>query len=358
MANLEQYVEKYGNISFLKKEFNDIDAVILSNILYMDLEGVVPENKNTITLQEAISKFLYFCDYKEFLKRGFVQKDVYKLAKILLNKKRYASIKLQHYKRIVNDQEQFCAMCYRLPNHKLVVCFEGTDHHLSGWEEDLAMAYQYPVPSQRDAIAYLKSAVGLLDHNIIVLGHSKGGNLALVSSMYAGRFIQNKIKNIYNFDGPGLRKREFDSKNFKRIEAKLKHIVPNYSVFGLLLRHNDSFKVIQSTKKDLFAHAIFTWQVEDDHFVPAKLSTLSKNLDKSIIMWLEEHNDEKREKISKAIFSTLRKSGITNFMETAKIKNIITILKNSKEIDKETVNLMVHFIKFNISYCFTNRKEK
>lgn len=356
MANLEKYIEKYGNTSFYKKEFNDIDAVILSNILYLDLEGIVNENKNAISLQEAISKFLYYCDYKEFLTRGFVQNDVYKLATMLLNKKRYAEIKLQQYKRIVNDTEQFCAMCYRLPNHKLVVGFEGTDHNLSGWEEDLAMAYEYPIPSQKDAIIYLNSVVGLFDNNITVLGHSKGGNLALVSSMYAKKYIQMKIKTIYSFDGPGLRKKEFTSKNFKRVEPKLKHIIPNYSVFGLLLRHNDSFQVVHSTKKDIYAHSIFTWQIEEDHFEEGKLSTISKNLDKSIIIWLEQHDDETRKKIAKAIFSTLRKSGIKNFMETTKIKNVITILKNSKEIDKETMNLLLHFVKFNVSYCFTNRK--
>lgn len=358
MANLETYLNNYGDMPFYRKPFNDIDAAILSNISYMDLEGIVPEDKKTISLYDAISKFIYFCDYKEFLNRGFIQKDIYRLAKLLLSKKRYTNIKMQHYARKVDEVEQFCAMSFRLPNNQLIVCFEGTDHHLCGWEEDVRMAYEYPVPSQIDAISYLQKVVGFFDRNVIVLGHSKGGNLALVASMHVPTFIRKKIKVIYSFDGPGLRKKEFESNAFKKIENKLRHIVPNYSVFGLLLRHNDSFEVIRSSRKDLFAHSIFTWQVEDNHFVPSKLSRLSKNLDESIIIWLEQHDDKTREKLSNALFQLLRKSGITNFMETRKLKNIITILKNSKKIDGETKKLLIHFLKFNISYCFTNRKDK
>ena len=70
---------------------------------------------------------------------------------------------------------------------------------------------------------------------VIVCGHSKGGNLALTASLGTGLLKRHKIKAIYSFDGPGLRKEEFSSFNYKNISKKLINIVPSQSMIGVLL---------------------------------------------------------------------------------------------------------------------------
>ena len=63
---------------------------------------------------------------------------------------------------------------------------------------------------------------------------------------------------------------------------KIYHIVPHYSVVGLLLRHHDDVISVKATRKDIVAHSVFTWEVVGDSFVREPLSRLSINLDKSI----------------------------------------------------------------------------
>jgi len=180
------------------------------------------------------------------------------------------------------------------------------------------------------------------------------GNITL---KIAENLVDDK-KKIYNFDGPGLRKEIIKSHKYKRIKDRLNYIVPNHSIVGLILRHDDNIKVVKSVKKDLSAHSIFNWEVLDYAFKDAVLSRLSKNLDSSIVMWLDSHEDCEREKIGKAIFEFLRKNGLNDVSNLIKIRTLFMLLKNSKELDNETKKVLGNFIKFNVDYMKQNKKEK
>lgn len=357
MGSIVDYVKNYGKYTFFEKEFNEVDAAVLSVITYLDFNNIVSDKKNPVNMGGAIDYFLNHYDMKKFMKRGFVQKDLIKLAKEMKDTIRYRNIILYNYVYDVTFDKQFCAITMKLPTKEIVVAYEGTDHNLVGWEEDLAMCYKYPVPAQTDAINYINKTVGLFENNVIVLGHSKGGHLAMVAAMFCNPLVKLKIKKVYNLDGPGLRRKEIESRKFKNMEKKLEHIVPHYSFFGLLLRHGNNTKSIKSNRIDLLAHSVFTWEIKDNKFMIEPLSKLSKNLDESIIMWLDQHNDEERERIIKDIFDYLRKSGIDNVTQMVKIKNVISLIKNSGELDVETKELLGHFIKFNLEYHLNNRSD-
>lgn len=357
MSNIFDYVKENGDKTFFEKEFTEVDAAIMALLSYINFDHIVFNTKDKVKLANALEYFLNYGDIKEFMRRGFVQKDLIKLCKVLKNKARYKDILLFGYVYKISFNEQFCAISMKLPDGKIVISYEGTDHNLSGWEEDMALCYQFPVPSQTDAIRYLNRHVSLFDREVILVGHSKGGHLAMVAGMFANPICKLKIKKIYNFDGPGLRKKEISSSQYKSIEKKLFHIVPHYSLFGLLLRHGNQYISVKSSRKDLFAHSLFTWEVVHSQFKREPLSKLSKNLDKSIILWLDQHNDKEREKITKDIFSYFRKAGLTNFVEITKLKNIVSLLKCSSDLDKETKDMLNQFVKFNFDYYMNNRDE-
>ena len=100
---------------------------------------------------------------------------------------RYANVRLGAVVEHINqgEQTQFAAATFQLPDgHKrrkptykgtLVISFRGTDDSLIGWKEDFNMAFQYPVPAQRSASAYLDMVARLWEGPIILVGHSKGG---------------------------------------------------------------------------------------------------------------------------------------------------------------------------------------
>lgn len=353
--NLIDYVKEYGNYTFFEKEFNEVDAAILSFIIYIDFNNIVDDKNIKIRLDSALEKFLNHYDLKKFVSRGIFNKDILKLSKLLKDKNRFKDILLSNYIYDVTFDKQFGAITMFLPTKQKIIVFEGTDHTLAGWEEDFTMVYKFFVPAQLDAVKYVNKNVSLFDKNVILLGHSKGGHLAMVGAGFCNPLIKFKIKKIYNFDGPGFRKEQIESRNFKSISKKLCHIVPYYSIVGLLLDHGNNIKSVKSSRIAIYAHSIFTWDIREDSFVLAPLSKLSENLDKSIKLWLELHNDVERERIIKDVFDYFRKSGIENLFDIKKINNLISLIKNNNELDKETKEVLGHFIKFNLEYHLNNK---
>lgn len=348
MAGINTYIKEYGDKTFNEEKFNEIDNVILSSVVYLNFDGIVPKNKKSISLCEAGNIFLYKYNYFDVSKLGIAQKVSYKILKQIVNTKRYKDIQMYNYKYIWDTDTQFGAVCFKVKKKFIYVAFEGTDNLLSGWKEDFQMAYEFPVPSQKLAVKYLNENIKLFDKNIIVGGHSKGGNLALVSSMYCKNRINKKIKQIYSNDGPGLKKEQIESENYSKIRDRLIHLVPNYSYVGVLLR-NDKFTVIKTNRKDFMAHAVSSWQVNKNEFIRENLSSISDSFRNSLLKWLDEHDLNQREKMISTVFKTLEESGIKNLNDFFNLKNAITVIRNINNIDDETKKLVISLIEFNLN---------
>ena len=348
MAGINTYIKEYGDKTFNEEKFNEIDNVILSSVVYLNFDGIVPKNKKSISLCEAGNIFLYKYNYFDVSKLGIAQKVSYKILKQIVNTKRYKDIQMYNYKYIWDTDTQFGAVCFKVKKKFIYVAFEGTDNLLSGWKEDFQMAYEFPVPSQKLAVKYLNENIKQFDKNIIVGGHSKGGNLALVSSMYCKNRINKKIKRIYSNDGPGLKKEQIESENYSKVRDRLIHLVPNYSYVGVLLR-NDKFTVIKTNRKDFMAHAVSSWQVNENEFIRENLSSISDSFRNSLLKWLDEHDLNQREKMISTVFKTLEESGIKNLNDFFNLKNAITVIKNINNIDDETKKLVISLIEFNLN---------
>ena len=242
MMSLIDYVKKNGDITFFQKEFNEVDAIIMSALIYVDYTKIIKDDE--VLLGDTLDIFLKKVDVKKFKKQGLIQKDILNIVKVIKDKIRYRGILLSNYVYDVTFNKQCCAITMKLSRGEKLIVYEGTDHNLSGWEEDFVMTYQFPVPADIDAINYLNNNVSFWDKKVIVLGHSKGGHLAMTASMLCKWYKKFPIKKVYNFDGPGFRYDEITSKKFVRMSKKLEYLVPNYSFFGLLLRHPKLLKRI------------------------------------------------------------------------------------------------------------------
>ena len=358
MANLFNYIKQYGIKSFSEEPFNEVDNLIFSSLPYLNFKNIVKANKEYIKLQEVGRKFFNKYKYDDVIKYGVAQKESFLILKSIYNSKRYRNILVYGYKYVGDKDKQFCAMTFKKKKEFIYISFEGTDHLLSGWKENFEMCYKFPVKSQQYAIDYLNNNINLKDYNIIVGGHSKGGNLALVSSMFCSPLVKFKIKKIYNNDGQGLRDKEYQSKKYKNIEKKLIHIIPNYSLVGLLLKHNDNYKVVKSSRRDLMAHSILTWQVKGNKLVKTELSEISKKMDKSITLWLEKYDEIKRRKMISTIFESLGNSGVHNLYDLKDIKTAMKVIKKLSNIDKETKKLVLDFLEFNLGYILNNYSKR
>lgn len=344
MGTIHDYIKEYGNASFLEKEFNEVDNVILSLISYVDFSDIVPGIKQgKITLKEACDKFYQKYTKKEISKNILSVRNAIYILKELSETKRYQDLLLYNYHYKVTFDMQFGALCIMLPNKNVYVSFEGTDSYISGWKEDCMFSYMFPTNAQIEAIKYLNKVIGILSHKIYIGGHSKGGNLALVASMFCKHIIRPKIINVFNNDGPGLRKKEFESREYQKISSKLVSYVPKESVVGMLLRHTDNYVVVESKNKKLMQHDATSWIVEGNKFKRTEISNFSKKIEKGIITWLEKLEDAQREKIVSSLFSVLKKAEINDINEfkKAKINSVVKLLKETRNLDKETKNMIL-----------------
>ena len=268
-------------------------------------------------------------------------KDAYQLLEILVTKKRYQEVLLSDYEYKTNRDTQFCALTFQISNNLKYICFEGTDEQISGWKEDLKLASTFPVPAHIEAVRYVNEHVSFFGPDIILGGHSKGGNLALVAGMYMKFYKSGKV--IYSNDGPGLRMKEFSSKQYQRIKKKYIHIVPNSSVVGMLLK-SDKYQVVKSSKQNIFGHAMSTWQIEDDKLVPSELSYKSKRLENNVHALLELYSDEEKAEVTDYLFGVMEQADIKETFDLLNLKKLLKMKKNLKKVDTKAKMIAREFL--------------
>ena len=272
--------------------------------------------------------------------------NTFKIMDMLSTEKRYKDLLLKNYTYYLAEDTQFGAISVIVPNDSVYVAFEGTDGTVWGWKEDFKFTYEYPTEAQKLAAKYLNKTIKLFGPKVVVCGHSKGGNLALVGAMKTNIFKKHKIKEIYSFDGPGLKKKEFNSLNYKVIKNKLINIIPNLSLVGILLEQ-ENVKVIKSRGIGLLQHDPTTWLIEDDELIPTIQDKLSKRLDDSITNWLEKHNYKERKEIIEGVFGIFEDAGISNFydIKLSKLELVNNVIKATRDMDEETKDVIMTSIK-------------
>ena len=348
-----KYIDEYGQYTFEEKEINEVDKVIFSFLSYANLEKVF-EDDEVLTIAEAGRQYLKLHPGKDI--NIIAVKEGNKLLKYIRNVKRYKDCLLYNYEYVGNNKVQFGVVSIEYQPFKVFVSFEGTDSLFSGWKEDFILGYQFPTLSHKMAIKYINKHFRFTNKSLILGGHSKGGNLALVAGMYARVSIKRRITEIINADGPGLLDKEFVSPRYQSIRKKYKHIMPNYSLVGLFLNHSNDY-VVNSTNKGILAHNIVYWEIEEDHFVKAKLSTFSKELDVAIRRWFSKYNLEDKESFINNLDYVFKEAGITSIIDIkTKKRSIINLITSSKDMSNHSKKLLTEFVMLIIK-CFSEVKK-
>ena len=355
--DLFEYVKKYGNYTLDEEPFNEADNAVFSSLSYIDFLDIVASNSfRKITIKEAVDK--YFEKYSEIGNCILSVKYARRLLEIIKDTKRYGNLYLYNYAYEARSDQQFSAITIELNPDLVYVSFEGTDHLVSGWKEDFMAIYMFPIRSQRIAIRYINKNFLFSSKKIILGGHSKGGNLAMVAGMYANYFVRNRIIKIYSNDGFGLLKEQYESKNYSYVKDKLIHIIPEFSIVGLLLYHGDNHMVVSSSEKGPVGHDLHTWLVDDKSFVKGELNTFCKALDDKIMIWLDKYNNSERERLVLSLFDIFERANIDSLIDIMDNKKLIfNLIKESKELADEDRKMLKDFaiMLFN---CFTEVKKE
>ena len=342
MGNLINYINEYGNIDFKIKKINDIDVLLFSQIPVWNFKNILFKYKDEIKLS-----FLWkLAKRKEFDKFKNVFKRTYKIMENMCNCKRYKDILIKNYVYYSSNDTQFGAYTLILPNNSICIVFQGTDDTIGSWKDNFELLYKFPTTSQKYAIKYLDSAVSNKCSNIIVCGHSKGGNLALVSTMNINFIKRRKIKKVYSFDGPGLRIEEFNSLNYKMIKNKIVNIVPESSCVGVLL-NQEKVKFVKTNSSIEKQYDPLYWIINKDKFEITSQSTNGKDINYAINRWLQKHSYEEIEKICNEVFNVFNNSKISkiNDLKDNKVESIYKFIKASRHIPKDAKDLIFYILK-------------
>lgn len=151
------------------------------------------------------------------------------------------------------------------------------------------MSFKSHTASQISAKEYLeKIAKKYPDKKIRIGGHSKGGNLAVYAAIFVSSEIQKRIINVYNNDGPGFNEDIIKLEEYKKAIDKVITYIPQDSIFGMLLNHEEKYIIVKSTNKGIMQHDVYSWQVIAKQFVKLKEITKgSKFIDKTIQIGLK-----------------------------------------------------------------------
>lgn len=268
MFTIYDYLDYYKNCSFEEIGFNQMDAMLFACLVYLPIKSF-SENKSYKDFVSYAYTF-YKDDYS-----GVMKPSSFALLNKIKTSKRYENIIISNFKNVRNNDTQFGAMSVRF-NDNLLIAFKGSDSSLISWIENLRLNYQYPTYTQNKGIKYAKDNILDSDKNVYLVGHSKGGNLAMCAGMEIPSGLRDKVKVIYNFDGPGFLKKEYEKK-FNLIKEKVVNIVPTGSVVGMCL-YNDNFKSVKSKDLAFGEHYPVGWGVFGEFFVKTSLSRVSKQI--------------------------------------------------------------------------------
>ena len=351
MANMVDYLAWRGDVPFSISPWNEIDGLLVANISYLDFHG--GRDPKGWTLEEMARINLL----QEGTTNSFIGRK--KAFEGMASGARFRNSRL-HHAIALTDAEigmQFSAMCLDLPDGTTCVAFRGTDNTLIGWREDFDMAYTTRVPAQEAAILYLSRAAALSKRPLRLVGHSKGGNLAVYAATYTKKSVQNRIESIWSFDGPGMNRETSQTEEYLRIKEKIRSFVPQTSIIGMLMDYYEPYTVVRSVASGISQHDPMSWQVYGPRFetLPAIDQTAAVTRD-TLHEWLQNSTPEQRASFVDALFSLAESTKATRMSEltSEKLKTLLTMVGNRKDVDPETRRVFTRLMAQAVTLGFGN----
>ncbi len=345
MNNIFSYIKWRGDLSFEVNKFNEVDSLILCAFTYVKIDNYINKDE-IISIEELYKKY-----QKNPIDKTIFNENNLKLFSKLSKSTRFKNIKVSKFINKVSNlkEEQFRAMTFILPNNTLYIAFSGTDETVVGWKEDFNLSFMDVIPSQRDALNYLIDIIYHTKKNVYIGGHSKGGNLALFSSIYLNNDLKNQIIKVNIYDGPGLSKKAFSNINFKIINNRIESFIPKSSIIGNIFINKTKTYIVESSNIGIFEHDLYSWNIDNNKIVC--INKPDKKLCNNINSLIEKIPKEKRVEIINTIYEILEKSGITN------VEDFLNQIFNLKKynLEKEEIELVKNIIKLSLD-LFKNLK--
>ena len=360
MKNMLDYIKEFGHVSFEERAFSEIDALVLTELEYLPLEKVVPSDENGenfVTVKEIAE---YMQEHKQELfdeNPMMITQERHEVSQVIADAPRFQSLK---FFGVVSEWDkdttkQFAAVTVEVEPSVRLVVFRGTDETLIGWKEDFLMTYSPLVAAQTDAKEYLAKQASLWDGDLMISGHSKGGNLAIYAAATQAEDVQLLIVDIFCFDSPGLYRSVLETKGYQNIVPLAMRYIPQDSLVGLMLESEVPYVIVKSNASGAMQHSAMTWEIEDGQFI--KMEKLTKNSqlnDQTLKKWTESVSDEEFELFWNVFFELLFSVGIdtVNDLYGQFMHYVQEFLKAAGNMDEEKRELLTRIALLLVSTRF------
>lgn len=317
--NLMDYLTMRGDLTFGQSDFNSVDALILSQIVYNNIEGLVSKEFNQkITLAELAERFISTEDFEERCNMGaMINPLTPELLRLAAKSRRFSNVKVCAFINKIDEKalEQFCALTYQIEKDRYVIAFRGTDDTIVGWYEDFNLGYMPEIPAQKDTRQYIAGAMAALKGHFILTGHSKGGNLSVFGGMSLPKKSLARLDAVYNFDGPGFFAPVYERPEYKQIKDRIFAFFPEFCVVGMMFEHVNQYKIVKCSADGILQHDPFSWNLMGPEFEAAQgFDEASQIFYTSFNAWANTMTDEERKKFIDSFFSVIYASGAkTNY---------------------------------------------
>ena len=355
MANLIDYLVWRGDIPFSVSPWNEVDGLMCAVLSYLNFHGL--QDHRGWTLREAKRIDLLI----EAQGNTFGPRK--KMFEAMAETARFGDCRMHHFIALTDEDAsmQFSAMCMDLPDDTKAVVFRGTDNTLVGWREDFNMSYQTRVPAQQAAAYYLLKAAKLTDRPIRLIGHSKGGNLAVYAGASMPERIQNRIESIWSYDGPGMNLDVSRSDGFTRIRDKIHSYIPQTSIIGLLMEYYRPYTVVHSIAKGLEQHDPMSWQVYGEHFEEMEsIDRTASVVCETLHEMLTNSTPEQRAAFVDTLFHLADNTNATRMSDilNEKFRSLVKMAGGRKELDPETRRVFTRLMGQAVTLGFGNVVER
>ena len=361
MSHIVSYIKRQQENTFKDVPFNEVDALVLAQFIYLKWDGLVPsisDKREAVYLLDIVEGM----DYSHVFSDERYRKDNLELFEAMVVSKRYGRMQMNYFSDITSvlAETQFSAMTVFLEEGPTVIIYRGTDETMVGWKEDFNMSFKEPVTGQSLSAMYLQQVSELIVGNYIVTGHSKGGNFAVYASMNVEDKIQDRIEKVYSFDSPGFRPEILESVDFNKIKDRIVKFMPHSSIFGMLLQSKEDFQVVECFSIGVLQHNPYNWQVIGNEFKKVdKLDRSSVFLNETYNEWIYSLSDEELHAYSDIWYHIMQEAKITTMLQIAKEpgKSLIHLIDairetddKTKEMAKELAGGLIAIAKENIRY--------
>ena len=371
------YVDLRGDLLTTQFPYNEIDALIFSELAYVNLDHII-EPLHQPPLCWSIKNMSK--ETNHYLIRNF-KKFRFPVMNFLKKWLPVPVIKTFVFLDYVNDVnkelvKQFSALALLLEDGRIVIAFRGTDDSLIGWHEDFLMLCEKTVPAQESSVHFVEHIAKLsipsslladlknpfIDASLWqrfkkhfqyqkqrplwLVGHSKGGNLAIYAACFCQTSIQKRIFQVDNFDGPGFHDEILKSSAYRQMLPYIHSYIPHYSFFGIVLGHEENYTVVKSHETGMMQHNAFSWQLQAHHFEVDELSYESVQFAIKVILFLEKLSLEEKHQFVEAMFSLFDRLNIYNFSDLSHIsyKHIMSAIKEITLLKPKTRNMLLEVL--------------